>query len=264
MSQASSESNTPKTNRPGWNLGHLCQKLRLTKGWSLQQLAHRAGLRDHDIVAIEENHTASADVTMHRLVGLERAFGINMFSAMGRVDDLNAPDRPHPRPNTHVLPFVTPQRSIHQNSFVWTADGVLTDTVDHAPHLSVLPQHLIRQFIGKQIVPVTRTLVQRVVANASWGRNAVHTPQQIFNHYQRLLTAAKLDQATAPLRYEAKLLAGETTVIREVTCVKLSANAYETQTHVIHQAKRLDVRCCGRFQGCAECFLATAKTLLVG
>ena len=199
---------------------------------------------------------------MHRLLGLERAFGINMFSAVGRVDDLNAPDRPQPRPNTHVLPFVTPNRSIHQNSFVWTADGILTDTVEYAPHLSVLPQHLIRRFIGKKIP-------QRFLANASRQTkskvsNAVHSPHNLWKHYQRLLTAAKRDEATAPLRYEAKLSAGETTITREVTCVKLSSNAYETQTHVIHQAKRLDVPCCRRFQDCSECFLSTAKKLLVG
>ena len=105
-----SHSSSSGSDIPGWNLGHLCHKLRTKKGWSLQECAHRAGLRDHDIVAIEENHDAAADLHYKRLHGLERAFGISMLAAIQRVDDLNAPGRSQRRATSHVLRVVTASR----------------------------------------------------------------------------------------------------------------------------------------------------------
>jgi len=254
---------------PGWNLGHLCKKVRASKGWSIHQCAVASGLRDLDVLAVEDNQPATAELHIHRLSGLERAFGINMIAAVHSIPHLNDPDRPSSRDTdrrrpTRLLPFVTPQRSIHQLSMEWSRDGVMVDAFEHAPHLSVISPNLLMQFRGRQI---PQRFYKGVYPDTHWSTPrirqqviaAVRAPHQLFAHFKRLIAGAIRQDWTPPLRYEAKLANGGAKVTREVTCVRLSANAYETQTHVISEEKRLqrafvDVKCCGRFRDCTQCF----------
>jgi transcriptional regulator with XRE-family HTH domain len=245
---------------PPWESGHLIQKLRTARGWSIQQLAHSAGLTDHDIVAIEESQPCKASDIVRRLRGLESAFGVNIISAVAAVDDLNRKPKSPPERTGIVIPFVTEATSIHQNSMEWTANGRLIDVADHVPHLAVIPIGLIRGFLGHKVPEKFMRTVKRKIRSVV--TNALPSPHSLFGHYRRLIHAARKDEYARPLRYEANAMHGGAKLVREVTCLKLSANTFETRTHIISRKKHIDSACCARFDNCSECFQQTLTTFL--
>ena len=238
---------------PTWGLAHYLKKLRLELGWSIDECAYHASLRPGDIILMESGKPCSPKLLHDRLLKLENAFGVDILNIYATLLRRSPPSE---GPSL-VLPFVSPKISIHQNSMEWSRAGVLQGVVEHAPHLGVLPQGLIAKFIGRKIPKNFLTILK----NKTRARvtNAVKSPHALFGHYKRLIDASARSQYTPPLRYEAKLHRSSGTVIREVTCVKLSSNVFETQTRVISQHKQLerafvDVACCGEFKDCSECY----------
>lgn len=238
---------------PTWRIAHYLKKLRNARGWSVDECAYHASLRPNDIRSLEAAQTCPPKVLRDRILKLENAFGVNLFSSYENLlSENNKSDD-----SRLIFPFVTPTISIHQNSMEWSRAGVLKDVVELAPHLGVLPQGMIKQFIGRKIPNnFLRFLKQKTRSHIT---NAIQSPHALFGHYKRLLDASAKSEYTPPLRYQAKLHGSDGTVTREVTCVKLSADVYETQTRVIAKKKPLDrafvdVPCCGEFSDCTECY----------
>ena len=80
------------------------------------------------------------------------------------------------------------------------------------------------------------------------------SPHSLFGHYKRLINAAAKDVYARPLRYQANARHGGAKLVREVTCIKLSENRYETRTHVISKEKHIDAPCCRQHADCSQCF----------
>ena len=222
-------------------------KLRALRHWTQNECALRAGFSLTDVQVIEDLRPTTTGHWDRRITALERAFTMPLRQIVS--------DEIAPGSGITVLPFVTTDHSIHQNSFEWTSDGILLDVVDHAPQFSLLPVALIKRFIGKDLPESFMHFVKRRASVQPQG--VVDRPGSLWGHYQRLITAAKRDDYTAPLRYDAVTSEGQQ-VLREVTCVKLSGNCFETQTHVIAEAKRLDLECCGKYDDCRACMSADA------
>ena len=238
---------------PTWRLSHYVKKLRRGRGWTVNECAYHATLRPDDILSLEAGQPCAPKLLHDRILKLENAFGVNIFNAFENLFRQKARNGE----SSLIIPFVTPKISIHQNSMEWSRSGVLKDAVELAPHLSVLPQGLLKRFIGRKIPKNFLTFLKR--KTRAQVTNAVHSPHALFGHYKRLINASAQSVYTPPLRYEAKLNGADGTVTREVTCVKLSTDAYETQTRVISKNKKLqrafvDTPCCGEFENCGECY----------
>jgi len=246
---------------PAWKLSHYVKKLRLALGWSIDECAYHASLRPIDIISIEDGEPCSHKPLHAHILKLENAFGIDILKTFDRM----YPPKEQSDDTNLILPFVTPEISIHQNSMEWSRNGILKDAVEIAPHLAVLPQGMIKKFIGRKIPSnFLSFLKQKTRARITRG---IQSPHTLFGHYRRLIHASARSEYTPPLRYEAKLNRSDSTVIREVTCVKLSSNAFETQTRVISKQKKIqrafvDVSCCGDFDDCSECYLKSLAALL--
>ena len=246
---------------PAWKLSHYLKKLRLALGWSIDECAYHASLRPIDIISVEDGEPCSHKALHDHILKLENAFGIDILKTFNRMY------RPKEQSDdtSLILPFVTPEISIHQNSMEWSRDGVLKDAVELAPHLAVLPQGMIKKFIGLKIPSnFLEFLKQKTRARITRG---IQSPHTLFGHYRRLIHASAQSEYTPPLRYEAKLNGSDGTVTREVTCVKLASNAFETQTRVISKQRKIqrafvDVSCCREFNDCSECYIKSLAALL--
>ena len=246
---------------PAWILSHYLKKLRLALGWSVDECAYHASLRPVDILSIEAGEPCNPKALHDHILKLENAFGIDILKAfhkMHRSDDTS-------NKNGLVLPFVTPTITIHQNSMEWSRQGVLKDAVELAPHLGVLPPGMIKQFVGRKVPSKFLDFLKR--KTQAQITNRIQSPHALFGHYKRLIDASARSEYTPPLRYDAKLNRSDSTVTREVTCVKLSSDAFETQTRVISKEKRIqrafvDVSCCREFKDCSECYVKSLTSLL--
>ena len=238
---------------PAWRLSHYVKKLRRSRGWSIDECAYHSSLRAADIISVETAQPCPPKVLHDRILKLENAFGLNIFSNYQELLNRNH----QTAKSSLIIPFVTPTISIHQNSMEWSRSGVLQDVIELAPHLSVLPQGMIKKFIGRKIPKNFLGFLNHKARTRV--TSAVHSPHALFSHYKRLIDASSRSEYTPPLRYEAKLTGSNGIVTREVTCVKLSTDVYETQTRVISKNKQLerafvDVTCCGEYQDCSECY----------
>ena len=239
---------------PTWRLSQYLKTLRVERGWSIDECAYHASLRPADILSLEAGRPCPVKKLCDHLLKLENAYGVNFVNSFKELFSQG----PEEGGDTGiVVPFVTPSISIHQNSMEWSRAGVLKDAVELAPHLAVLPQGMIKRFVGRKIPSSFLSyLKQKTQTRVT---NSAQSPTALFGHYKRLIEAASRGEYTPPLRYEAKLSGSNNTVTREVTCVKLSTDAYETQTHVISNYKALeqplvDVACCGEYENCTECY----------
>jgi len=244
-----------------WRLSHYVKKLRRSRGWSIDECAYHASLRAADIISVETAQPCPPKVLHDRILKLENAFGVNIFSNYQELSKRN-----HQTTECgFIVPFVTPMISIHQNSMEWSRAGVLQDVIELAPHLSVLPQGMVKKFIGRKIPKNFLGFLKHKARTRV--TSPVHSPHDLFGHYKRLIEASSQSEYTPPLRYEVKLNGHNGTVTREVTCVKLSTDVYETQTRVISKNKQLerafvDVPCCGAYQDCSKCYAEAGNVAL--
>ena len=246
---------------PRWRLSHSVKKLRLLRGWSIDECAYHASLRPADIRSLETAEPCTPKILHDRLLQLENAFGIDLINEFVTPPGQSG----FTAENSLILPFVSRKISVHQNSMEWSRSGILQGVMEHAPHLGILPKNMIKRFIGRKVPPgFVDVLKQKTRFRFA---NSIRSPYAWFSHYKRLIEASARSEWTAPFRYEAKLIGSETNVTREVTCVKLSANAYETQTRVISKNKLIerafvDVACCKDFDDCSKCYLQVAKSAI--
>ena len=220
----------------------LVARLRGLRHWTQTECALRGGISLADVRVIEDlmpTTTAHWDL---RIAALERAFDLPLREI---VDEDMRPGKP-----VRVLPFVTATQSIHQNSFEWTGDGVMLDVVDHAPQFELMPLSFLRRWLGVKIPDQFLKLMK--IRARTRVTSAISRPQSVWSHYQRLINAAKKSLYASPLRYEARTAAG-LHLLREVTCIRLSTDRYETRTHVISSRKSFDLPCCGRHDDCRDC-----------
>ena len=225
----------------------LVRKLRGLRNWSQSECALRGGISPADVQVVEDQLSTTVNNWERRITCRERAFAMPLRKIV--AEDMAVES------GTNVVPFLTADQPIHQNSFEWTGGGVLLDVVDHAPQFSLLPVTLIKRFIGKNLPESFMHFVKR--RSAVVTQSAIARPHSLWNHYQRLITAAKRDEYAAPLRYDAVTSSGQK-LLRKVTCVKLSDDCFETQTHVVSEVKTLDLACCGKYDDCRACISADA------
>jgi len=249
----------------GWHLGHLVRKIRLIKGLTVGQLARLSNLSSGEICAVESDESGQApSLYLGRIKKLETVLGVDFLRA---ADVLTGRLKLTGQDGT-VHPFVSEQHSIHQNSMEWTEDGRLLDAYELAPQFAIVPSEIVRSFIGKKIptseIRKMKTFAHTRVVGGAHINDARTSRLSLWGHYQRLINAARDDEETPPLRYNASLVraAGATRVTREVTAIRLSSGIYETRTHIVRTDKRIDLPCCGSFSSCAECFLRSSTELL--
>lgn len=226
----------------------LVARLRGLRHWTQTECALRGGISRADVRVVEDLRPTTTAHWDRRIVALERAFDLPLREI---VDEDMRPGRP-----VRVLPFVTATQSIHQNSFEWTGDGRMLDVADHAPQFQLMPLSFLRRWLGVKVPDQFLKLMQ--IRAHTRVTSAISRPQSLWTHYQRLINAAKKSLHATPLRYEARTAAGQQ-LLREVTCIRLSKDRYETRTHVISEAKTLDLPCCGRHDDCRDCMSAQSS-----